>query len=80
MAAATAAAVTISYAQRCLSTPARTIRRRTRELAGVVILTDGTKHALDRATLLAPLERALRAMSWGVPLLAAAVILARLPT
>ena len=78
--AATVAAVAISSAQRCLSTPARTIRRRTRELVGLVILTDGTEHTLDRAALLAPLERALRAMSWGVPLLAAAVILARLPT
>jgi hypothetical protein len=65
LAAATVAAVAISSAQRCLSTPARTIRRRTRELAGVVILTDGTEHTLDRAALLAPLERALRAMSWG---------------
>ncbi|MGE5291386.1 MAG: hypothetical protein ACM3ML_30135 [Micromonosporaceae bacterium] len=79
MAAATVAAVALSYAQRCLSTPARIVRRRTRELAGVVILTDGTKQTLDRATVLAPLERALRAMSWAVPLLAAAVVLARLP-
>jgi xanthine/uracil permease len=78
LAAAAIAAVALSYAQRCLSTPARIIRRRTRELTGVITLSDGTKHALDRATLLAPLERALRAMSWAVPLLAAAVVLARL--
>ena len=77
--AATAAAVALSYAQRCLSTPARTLRRRTRELAGVATLTDGTRHTLDRTTLLVPLEGALRAMSWAVPLLAAAVVLARLP-
>jgi hypothetical protein len=77
--AATAAAVALSYAQRCLSTPARAIRRRTRELSGVATLTDGTKHTLDRATLLAPLEGGLRAMSWAVPLLAVAVALARLP-
>jgi hypothetical protein len=75
--AAATAAVALSYAQRCLSTPARAIRRRTRELAGVATLTDGTKRQLDRATLLAPLEGALRAMSWAVPLLAAAVALAR---
>ena len=77
--AATAAAVALSYAQRCLSTPARTLRRRTRDLTGVATLTDGTRHTLDRTTLLVPLEGALRAMSWAVPLLAAAVVLARLP-
>jgi len=27
-------------------------------------LSDGTKHTLDRATLLVPLEKALQAMSW----------------
>ncbi len=79
VAAATVAAVALSRAQRCLSTPARTIRRRTRDLAGVATLTDGTRHPLDRATLLVPLEGALRAMSWTAPLLAAAVVLARLP-
>lgn len=77
--AAAAAATAISHAQRCLSTPARTIRRRARELTGVVTFTDGTQHTLDRAALLVPLEGALRAMSWGVPLIAAAVVLARLP-
>jgi hypothetical protein len=41
-------------------------------------LFDGTKHTLDRATLLVPLEKALQAMSWAVPLLAAALVLARL--
>lgn len=78
LAPAAIAAVALSYAQRCLSTPARIIRRRTRELTGVITLSDGTRYTLDRATLLAPLERALRAMSWAVPLLAAAVVLARL--
>ena len=33
---------------------------------------------LDRARLLAPLEQALRAMSWGMVLLAAALAVARL--
>ena len=78
LAAAAITAVALSYAQRCLSTPARIIRRRTRELTGVATLSDGTKHTLDRATLLVPLEKALRAMSWAVPLLAAALALARL--
>jgi hypothetical protein len=44
----------------------------------VATFSDGTKHTLDRATLLVPLEKALRAMSWAVPLLAAALVLARL--
>jgi xanthine/uracil permease len=78
LAAAAIAAVALSYAQRCLSTPARIIRRRTRELTGVATLYDGTKHTLDRVTLLVPLEKALQAMSWAVPLLAAALVLARL--
>ena len=79
VAAAAVAAVALSHAQRCLSTPGRSLRRRTRQLADVVTFTDGTQCTLDRATLLLPLEAALRAMSWGVPLLAAVVIAARLP-
>ncbi len=78
--AGTLAATAISYAQRCLSTPARTIRRRTSQLGGVITLTDGTQRTLDRASLLVPLEGALRAMSFGVPLVAAAAVLARLPS
>jgi hypothetical protein len=33
---------------------------------------------LDRTTLLAPLENALRALSWVVPAVAAAALVARL--
>lgn len=76
--AAALAAAAISHAQRCLSTPARAIRRRTQNLAGVVTFTDGTQSTLDRQTFLVPLERALRAMSWGIPLVAAAAVIARL--
>lgn len=78
--AATVGAGAWSYAQRCLSTPARTLRRRVRSVAGAVVLGDGTSVPLDRAVLLAPLERALRAMSWAVPLLAIAVVLSHLPS
>ena len=48
-------------------------------MAGTVTLSDGT-HPDGRAAplLLAPLERALRALSWGVVLLAAALAVARL--
>jgi hypothetical protein len=73
--AATGAAVALTYAQRRLSTPARDLRRRTAVVAGSVHLADDTAVPLDRATLLAPLEGALRALSWGVPLVALAVLL-----
>jgi hypothetical protein len=72
---ATAAAVALTYAQRRLSTPARELRRRTVEVVGTVQRVDGTVDAVDRTALLQPLEGALRAMSWGVPLLAVAVLL-----
>ncbi len=71
-------AFALSAAQRALSTPARLLRRRADEVAGTIALTDGTEVAVDRAVLLAPLERALRAMSWGMVTLAAALAIARL--
>src|SRR3990170_370952 len=72
------AAFGLSYAQRTLSTPARTLRRRTRHVAGSVTLADGTVVPLDAAILRAPLERALLGMSWSMAALAAALIVARL--
>lgn len=71
-------AVALSSAQRSLSTPARALRRRVRAADTVVTMEDGTTHALGVRALLAPLERALRAMSWGVVVLAAALAVARL--
>lgn len=76
--AATAAGIATSYAQRRLSTPARDLRRRTAEVHGTVRRPDGTESPLDRSALLAPLEGALRALSWGVPVVALAALLARL--
>jgi hypothetical protein len=73
--AATAAAVALTYTQRRLSTPARELRRRTLDLDGTVRRADGTDVPLTRATLLLPLEGALRAMSFGVPLVALAALL-----
>ena len=73
--AGTAAAVALTYAQRRLSTPARHLRRRTAAVEGMVQSLDGDVVPLDRATLLAPLEGALRALSWGVPLVALAALL-----
>ncbi len=71
-------AVALSAAQRALSTPARMLRRRTDQVTGAVVLSDGSRVEVTRAFLLAPLERALRAMSWGVVLTAAALAVARL--
>jgi hypothetical protein len=73
-----AAAFGLSYAQRTLSTPARTLRRKTRLVAGSVTLTDGSVVELDSATLRAPLERALLALSWSMAAVAAALLVARL--
>jgi hypothetical protein len=74
---ATLAGVGSSYAQRRLSTPARDLRRRTSEVSGTLRRLDGTVEPLDRAALLAPLEHALRMLSWVVPAFAAAALLAR---
>ena len=73
--AATGAAVALTYTQRRLSTPARELRRRTLDLDGTVRRADGTDVPLTRSALLDPLEGALRALSWGVPLVALAALL-----
>jgi hypothetical protein len=73
-----AAAFALSLAQRNLSTPARLLRRRTRQVEGVLTLDGGQECPLDAAALLAPLERTLRAITGGVVLLAAAMVAARL--
>jgi hypothetical protein len=74
-AAAVAAAITLSLAQRRLSTPARLIRRRVAELTVTATRPDGSRTTWGRDTLLAPLEGALRALSVAVPLLAIALLL-----
>jgi hypothetical protein len=75
---AAAAALGLSAAQRALSTPARTLRRRTESVSGQLRLSGGQVQDLDRAALLRPLEHALRVLSWSVPALAAALAVARL--
>jgi hypothetical protein len=76
--AAAAAAYALSSGQRSLSTPARTLRRRSRSVTGTVTMDDGSSVTLDEATLLRPLERALRAFSWGVVVLALGLVASRL--
>ena len=68
----------MSSAQRQLSTPARALRRKTRDVSGTIIRYDGTSSDLERTTLLAPLEGALRALSWAAVTLAVALALARI--
>jgi hypothetical protein len=75
---AAAAAFALSTAQRQLSTRARLIRRRSTAVGGQITLASGEVMPIDERMLLAPLERALLAMSWAVVLLAAALAVARL--
>lgn len=72
------AAFALSYAQRSLSTPARMLRRKVRHVEGTLGMADGSVLALDSGILLEPLERALRALSWSMVALAAALAIARL--
>ncbi|HEV2344593.1 MAG TPA: hypothetical protein VGS97_10910 [Actinocrinis sp.] len=69
----------LSAAQRRLSTPARMLRRRAITVTGVVDLDDGSSVPLDQATILGPLDGALRLLSYATPALATAVLLARVP-
>jgi hypothetical protein len=74
---AAAAATGLSLAQRALSTPARMLRRRVESVDGAMVQADGTVTPITRATLLAPLEVTLRALSWSVIALAVALAVAR---
>ena len=74
----TAACFALSVAQRRLSTPVRTLRRRTAAVAGTQTLDDGSKVELTRETLTAPLDGALRALAAGLVLLAAGLVIVRL--
>ncbi|HEX4753775.1 MAG TPA: hypothetical protein VH268_12810 [Solirubrobacterales bacterium] len=65
-------------AQRRLSTPVRELRRRTVELTGTQRLSDGTVRPLRREDLVAPLDGALRALSFAVPLIAIGLLAIRL--
>src|SRR5208337_3605775 len=71
-------AFALSAAQRQLSTPARNIRRRAQRVEGSITFGDGRTVPITVDALLQPLERALRAASWGIMLLAAALAVARL--
>jgi hypothetical protein len=76
--AVAAGAFALSFGQRSLSTPARLLRRRSRSVSGEVTLSDGSAVQLDEATLLRPLEQALRAFSWGVVAVALGLLASKL--
>ena len=75
--AAAVAAFFLSLGQRALSTPARTLRRRTIGVRAHVTFSDGSERNLGRAELLAPIERALRFFVCGTSAVALALVLAR---
>lgn len=75
---AAAACAALSAAQRVLSTPVRRLRRRVADVRGELTLLDGSTEPVDAGTLRAAPERALRWLSVAVPLLAAAMLTARL--
>ncbi len=68
----------ISAAQRVLSTPVRRIRRRVASVRGEITLRDGSTESLDVDALRHVPESALRWLSLAMPLLATAMLVARL--
>jgi hypothetical protein len=69
--------LSLSVAQRRLSSPARELRRRTRAVAGTRTRADGATEPLTLPGLLLPLDGALSALSIAMVLLACALVLAR---
>ena len=67
-----------SLAQRALSTPARHVRRRVRQVEVRITDRDGEVAELDERWLLGPVEVALRWCSWAVVALGVGLVLSRL--
>jgi hypothetical protein len=72
------ACLALSVAQRRLSTPVRELRRRTVAVEGRQVMDDGRTVELSAAQLAAPLDGALAALSFALPLLAGGVLALRL--
>jgi hypothetical protein len=68
----------LSVGQRRLSAPVRVLRRSTASVSGEQRLADGTAVRLSVERLAAPLDGALRALSWAVVALAVGLVAARL--
>ncbi len=78
-AAAAAFAFLTSLAQRRLSTQARLVRRRTASVEGRLTLDDGETLAVDAELLARAPEVALKLLAAAMPVLAGALLLARIP-
>jgi hypothetical protein len=72
---AAAYAFLLSLAQRRLSTVVRTVRRRTRSVAGIIEHMDGTVEAVDANTLIRAPEGALQLLAAATTALALALLL-----
>ena len=70
------ACVALSMAQRTLSTPVRDVRRRSVAIEGHVTWSGGHVEDLDGAWVRRAPEGALRALSYAMPLVAAAMVVA----
>jgi len=71
------ACLTLSLAQRVLSTRVRTLRRKARNAQGRIEYQDGSVENIDLGYLISPSEAALRLMTWSVGLLALGWLLGR---
>ena len=74
----TAACFGLSVVQRRLSTPVRELRRSTVAVSGEQRLADGSARQLTAASLAAPLDASLRALSASLVILAAGLVAVRL--
>jgi hypothetical protein len=75
---AAAFAVLLSLAQRTLSSQVRHVRRQAVAVRGEIELADGSTEAIDTARLTTPAETALRLMTAGMLVLAAALVVLRI--
>ncbi len=75
--AAAIAATALSLAQRSLSTQARRVRRQVAHVGGTMTMRDGSTVPIDAASVLEPIERALRWMSVAIVATAVALLVAR---
>ena len=66
-----------SHAQRCLSTPVRTMRRRVRSLAGEVEYSDGSREPVTPELVMGAPEAGLRILSLAMVTIAAAILVGR---
>jgi hypothetical protein len=72
------ACAALSAAQRVLSTPVRRLRRKVATVSGELVTAEGAREPIDASSLRAAPEGALRWLCVAAPLLAAALLVARI--